>query len=30
MERKLELVKKHREEYGLNRCLRALSVSKST
>ena len=30
MERKLALVKKHREEYGLNRCLRALSVSKST
>jgi len=29
LERKLELVKKHREEYGLNRCLRALSVSKS-
>ena len=30
MERKLELVEKHREEYGLNRCLRMLSVSKST
>jgi len=30
LERKLELVEKHREEYGLNRCLRALSVSKST
>ena len=30
MARKLALVKKHREGYGLNRCLRALSVSKST
>jgi len=30
LERKLELVKKHHEEYGLNRCLRALSVSKSS
>ena len=30
MEKKLELVKKHREECGLNQCLRALGVSKST
>jgi hypothetical protein len=30
LERKLELVRKHREEYGLNRCLAALGVSKST
>jgi len=30
LERKLELVEKHREEYGLNRCLCAFSVSKST
>jgi len=28
--RRLELVERYREEYGLNRCLRALSVSKST
>lgn len=30
MERKLELARRHREEYGLNRCLAALGVSKST
>ena len=30
MEKKLALVERHREEYGLNRCLRALSLSKST
>ena len=30
MERKLSLVKEHRGKYGLNRCLRALGVSKST
>jgi putative transposase len=30
LERKLELVRRHREEYGLNRCLAALGVSKST
>lgn len=30
MERKLGLVEEHRKEYGLNRCLRALGVSKGT
>ena len=30
MERNLELVEKHRKEYGLNRYLSALSVSQST
>jgi putative transposase len=30
LERKLALVEQHRQRYGLNRCLRALSVSKST
>ena len=30
MERKLALVEQHRQRYGLNRCLRALGVSKST
>jgi putative transposase len=30
LEKRLELVKKNRQEYGLNQCLRALSVSKST
>ena len=29
MKKKLALVEGHREEYGLNRCLRALSLSKS-
>ena len=30
MERKLELVRQHGKQYGLNRCLRALGVSKSS
>jgi len=30
LERKLELVERHQNEYGLNRCLSALGVSKST
>lgn len=30
MERKLALVRKHHREYGLNRCLAALGVSKAT
>ena len=30
MTEKLELVERHREEYGLNRCLKLVGVSKST
>ena len=30
LERKLKLVRQHSKQYGLNRCLRALGVSKSS